>query len=161
MLLSLGFPTKWKHRFTKISHFSRKCFVSPKISHFFRIPVISEPFFCEMLHFYYTKNLQVFAKFRIVFASLSSINFREKKHKKFAKHRRIIFRNLAFFRESFFSLQKWKETLWGASCTEGTGYEGKTGQDQGAETSCLFVCTKRVCVCNKELNSCTVGVYNT
>ena len=32
---------------------------------------------------------------------------------------------------------------------------------QGAETSCLRVCTKRVCVCNKELNSCTVGVYNT
>ena len=36
-----------------------------------------------------------------------------------------------------------------------------TDYSQGAETSCLCVCTKRVCVCNKELNSCTVGVYNT
>ena len=32
---------------------------------------------------------------------------------------------------------------------------------QGAETLCLCVCTKRVCVCNKELNSCTVGEYST
>ena len=35
------------------------------------------------------------------------------------------------------------------------------GFNQGAETLCLCVCTKRVCVCNRGLNSCTVGVYNT
>ena len=33
--------------------------------------------------------------------------------------------------------------------------------EQGAETSCLCVCTKRVCVCKRGLNSCTVSVYNT
>ena len=30
---------------------------------------------------------------------------------------------------------------------------------QGAETSCMCVCTRRVCVSNNEPKACTVGVY--
>ena len=36
-----------------------------------------------------------------------------------------------------------------------------TQADQGAETSCVCVCTKRVCVCDKKPNRCTVVVYST
>ena len=32
---------------------------------------------------------------------------------------------------------------------------------QGAETSCVCVCTKRVCVSNWEPKMCTVGIYRT
>ena len=35
-----------------------------------------------------------------------------------------------------------------------------TEQYSGAETSWVCVCTKRVCVCDKEPNKCTVGVYS-
>ena len=33
--------------------------------------------------------------------------------------------------------------------------------DQGAETSCVCVCTKRVCVSNTKPKACTVGIYST
>ena len=36
-----------------------------------------------------------------------------------------------------------------------------THQHQGAETSCMFVCTKRVCVSDTEPKACTVGIYST
>ena len=32
---------------------------------------------------------------------------------------------------------------------------------QGAETSCVCVCTKRVCVSNTKPKACTVGIYST
>ena len=35
------------------------------------------------------------------------------------------------------------------------------GSLQGAETSCVCVCTKRVCVSNTKPKACTVGIYST
>ena len=32
---------------------------------------------------------------------------------------------------------------------------------QGAKTSCVCVCTKRVCVSNTKPKACTVGIYST
>ena len=34
-------------------------------------------------------------------------------------------------------------------------------QSQGAKTSCMSVCTKRVCVSDNERKACTVGIYST
>ena len=39
--------------------------------------------------------------------------------------------------------------------------QGDIEYKEGAEKSCVCVGTKRVCVCNKEPNSCTVGLYST
>ena len=33
--------------------------------------------------------------------------------------------------------------------------------NQGTETSCVCVCTKRVCVSNTKPKACTVGIYST
>ena len=48
-----------------------------------------------------------------------------------------------------------------------TGHEGIDFRDecveyiQGAETSCVCVCTKRVCVSNTKPKASTVGIYST
>ena len=67
-----------------------------------------EALFSRNVAFLLYKKLASFREIPHRFRFLKQYSFSRKKHKKFAKHRRIIFRNLAFFRESIFSLQKWK-----------------------------------------------------